>query len=69
MLLTMENLVQSVVGMRAQADHPITCLNPEPYFTIKEARIEDGRISVRGENTCWFGQGMVCVFPPVPANA
>lgn len=66
---TINNLVSQLVGMRACADHPITVLNPEPYFVIKEAKIDfDGEVSVRGERTCWFGANCVHVFPESTAQ-
>lgn len=69
MIPSVENLVASLIGMRASANHPITCLNPDPYFIVKEARLEsDGRVSVRGEKTMWFGEGIVHVFPSAPTD-
>jgi len=59
--LTIENLARTLIGKTAKADHPITCLNPNETFTIIEVRTEADHISVRGENTCWFGQNLVSV--------
>jgi hypothetical protein len=52
---TQKVLEQAFVGREAKADHPITCLNPEATFIIKQVRLEDGGIAVRGERTMWFG--------------
>ena len=51
-------LERLLVGKEARAKHPITCLNPTPTFRIAHARIDDvtGHISIRGENTMWFGE-------------
>lgn len=52
----------SLVGKIAHANHPETVLNPAERFEITEVKIETdedlpfGRIFVRGEETCWFGQ-------------
>jgi hypothetical protein len=59
MLLTLDNLVKSIVGRRAKAQHPITVVNPDEFFTISDVKIENYKIYVRGENTIWFGEGMV----------
>ncbi len=53
-------LEQAFVGREAQADHPITCLNPTKTFIITQVeRKQDGHIAVCGENTCWFGENMI----------
>lgn len=51
------------VGTRVKADHPITCLNPEETFEVTGIGIDNGRISVRGDNTCWFGLGLISYVP------
>lgn len=38
----------------AEADHPITCLNPDKRFVVKEWNVENGQLYCRGENTAWF---------------
>lgn len=53
----------SLIGKLASANHPLTCLNPEETFEIVDVKIENsehhnfGKISVRGEETCWFTGG------------
>jgi hypothetical protein len=59
MILTLNNLVQSLIGKRAKADHPMTVINPEEYFIIIEAKIEDNKILVRGDKTAWFSGEMI----------
>lgn len=61
---TIDNLMNLLIGKRAKANHPITCLNPEEYFIIYEVKLEndDGRIFCRGENTCWFSANMLEVI-------
>lgn len=61
--MSVEGIVQNwLVGQYCRVNHPVTVLNPDDGFMIKEVKIEldenlpFGRISVRGENTCWFGQ-------------
>lgn len=58
-------LQKYLIGKRAKADHPITSLNPNEIFIISEIRVEfrsfeDGSygycVSVRGEDTCYFGK-------------
>lgn len=48
-------------NLYAQADHPVTCANPEYCFKIKEWKAERGNLYVRGENTIWFSSGL-CKF-------
>jgi hypothetical protein len=48
-------------GQLASANHPITVLNPDKYFTITDVRVTEGRIYVRGENTMWFSQSLIKV--------
>jgi hypothetical protein len=54
-----------LIGKEARSKHPITALNPTENFIISEIRVEfrafeDGKyghcISVRGDNTCYFGR-------------
>ncbi len=51
-----------LIGRLAITNHPITVLNPEETFGIVDVNLEHdpdleyGRIFVRGEKTCWFGQ-------------
>lgn len=58
--MTLEKLL---VGKRAKANHPITCLNPDETFIIFEVRaeyrtdIQKTVVQVRGENTMWWGNG------------
>lgn len=48
-----------LIGLKVTADHPITVMNPTKDFIIKQVRIENDRISVRGEHTCWFNHSMI----------
>lgn len=48
-----------LIGLEVRADHPITCLNPEPTFKISEVKIENDKLYVRGEQTMWFHGGMI----------
>ena len=48
-----------LIGLEVRADHPITCLNPEKSFKIFDAKIEDDKLYVRGQNTMWFHSGLV----------
>jgi hypothetical protein len=41
------------------AEHPVTVLNPEKVFEVHEVDFRNGRFYVRGENTMWFGVGLV----------
>ncbi len=59
---TLNNLVKQLIGKTAQADHPITVLNPDLYFTIYEARIDDNKVSCRGKNTMWFDESLLTVL-------
>ncbi len=45
----------------AEADHPITCLNPDRYFHVIDWKTEGGKLYVRGEKTMWFSSGL-CKF-------
>lgn len=49
------------VGSRVTVDHPITCINPEKYFTVAEIQYDviHRKTQIRGENTCWFGVSMI----------
>lgn len=72
MNITVEEWTKSLVGKKATADHPITCLNPEKVFEIKYVRTEIGHsmdidglechVYVRGENTMWFHGKLVTVI-------
>ncbi|GGE18512.1 hypothetical protein GCM10011390_42110 [Aureimonas endophytica] len=57
------------VGDEVRADHPITVLNPTQTFIVYERRFKDDRVSVRGENTCWFDLGMISPAAPPPPEA
>ncbi|MDO8611127.1 MAG: hypothetical protein Q7R95_11430 [bacterium] len=48
-----------LIGTQVKADHPITVLNPEETFKIKEVSIDNNILYVRGENTMWFAQGLI----------
>lgn len=56
---SINNLMNTLIGKKAKADHPITCANPEEYFIIKEVRIDHDVVFVRGEKTMWFGESLV----------
>ena len=58
---TINNLVATLIGKRAKAYHPITCLNPTEFFEIRFVKIENDKVFCRGENTCWFGENMLTV--------
>ena len=58
----MKSSTDFLIGLTVEANHPITCANPEKHFVVKEARVEDNRIFVRGENTIWFGGGMIKII-------
>ena len=46
-------------GKQLKADHPVTCLNPDEWFTPVRVRISDARrIFVIGARTCWFSMRM-----------
>lgn len=53
---------ESLIGKMAKAHHPITCANPSKTFVIVDVKVEwreweqDWIVSVRGEETCWFGR-------------
>jgi hypothetical protein len=49
------------IGTRVRAQHPQTCLNPEPTFEVVEVQADTtgSGFAVRGENTCWFGVSMI----------
>lgn len=49
-----EGLSAVLCGMIVKADHPITCMNPEETFEVKEAKIENGGLYLKGEKTMWF---------------
>jgi len=61
MILTLDNLVKNLIGMQACANHPISVANPDKYFKIYDAKLEDGKIIVRGEDTIWFGEELVTI--------
>jgi len=67
MQLTLENVLKNaLVGKIAKADHPITCINPEEYFEIVEAKLDtysgEVKLYVKGENTCWFNSNMATLI-------
>lgn len=41
-------------GKQVKANHAITCLNPDEWFTPIAVWIKDNNVYVIGENTCWF---------------
>jgi hypothetical protein len=47
------------IGDEVMADHPITCLNPSRTFRIAYVEYRDGSMSVRGEETMWFGLSLI----------
>lgn len=49
------------VGDMVKVDHPITVLNPTEWFKVTQISITipDRRVSIRGDETCWFGLNMV----------
>ena len=55
-----DNLGFMLSKIEVKADHPITCLNPDVWFSVYEYQQEYRDylgacvITVRGENTCWF---------------
>lgn len=48
-----------LIGLKVQADHPTTCLNPSPTFIIHDAKLDHGKLYVRGKETMWFHGGMI----------
>jgi hypothetical protein len=65
--MTLEKLL---IGKFVKVDHPITCMNPTEYFEIKYVEAKgtpmDIRVSVRGENTMWFGTGLILDWSDEP---
>lgn len=57
--LRAKGLSNVLCGITVKADHPITCCNPEETFEVKEAKIEDGNLYLRGEKTMWFSVGLL----------
>ena len=53
----------ALIGNWVKVDHPITCLNPTEFFQITKVKISGSpmspKICVRGENTMWFGIGLI----------
>lgn len=54
-----EPTIEFLKGVKVKADHPITVLNPDPVFEIREVEIRNGNLYCRGENTMWFGAGLL----------
>jgi hypothetical protein len=54
--------VNWLIGLEVRPDHPVTCLNPALTFKIYEAKIDDNKLYVRGENTMWFHGGMIALL-------
>lgn len=52
------------IGTKVKANHPITCINPEEYFAVHEIQAFGGNITVRGEDTCWFGMNTIAAPQP-----
>lgn len=52
-------LDQLLIGKEVKARHPTTVLNPNETFKITEYRIEYNRLTVRGEDTCWFSIDLI----------
>ena len=51
-----------IAGKQVKASHPVTCLNPEEWFTPVTVQISDGGcIYLRGLSTCWWALTM-CEF-------
>ncbi len=49
------------IGAWVKVDHPQTVANPDEYFQVMEMRYNwvMKKISIRGENTCWFNANMI----------
>lgn len=45
-------------GKELAADHPVTVLNPDEWFTPSKVSISNDRVWVCGPNTCWFSLQM-----------
>jgi hypothetical protein len=56
-------------GTKVSATHPQTVLNPDKVFEVLEVESIHGHIHVRGEQTCWFGLGLIrpALSHPAPA--
>lgn len=52
-------ILNFLVGKTAKSLHPITLLNPSETFIITECKISNDTLYIRGEDTCWFEQGMI----------
>lgn len=57
--ISSKEVLNSLIGKTATADHPITCANPDIEFIIHDVKLERGIVFVRGENTMWFGESMI----------
>ena len=57
------------IGAMVTADHPQTCLNPDKVFEVVDVKYEHGGWCARGENTCWFGIGLLSAPPIATENA
>ena len=52
-----------MLGTRVSANHPVTCLNPEPTFEVVAIKADSFSIFAKGANTMWFGVGMLAAAP------
>lgn len=57
-----------LIGKLARPDHTATVANPNGRdgFIIHDAKIEDGRLAVRGEDTMWFGESALLEIVDAP---
>ena len=47
------------IGVVVKADYPLTSFNPTETFRVCDVKIMNGRIHVRGLETCWFELSMI----------
>jgi hypothetical protein len=63
---SVDNLLRTLIGRTAEADHPVTVLNPSKTFRIDDVKLErrgkDMKVFVKGIHTCWFGEEMIKVL-------
>lgn len=60
MILSLNNLLKTLIGKQAKANWVISFCNPTEFFIISDAKIvENEKIAVRGENTIWFIDSLV----------
>ena len=45
---------RGILGKMVKANHPITCLNPDEWFEVINAREDEGAVYVIGRKTFWF---------------